>query len=138
MQKKNPRKKPFANFALIFVVLLLLYFLNNIGSRKSTEEQVSELISKHKGAIVFLESGTEEDKPFQEALREIRTELKGNAGIITVRNRGKKEVSQPETANLLPALIILDAHGKEVHRFVGSLDRKVLDSLVHQLLTHHH
>jgi len=136
---KNPRKRRlFAHFTIIIAVLVLLYLLNTIGSRKSTEEQVSELVSRHKGAIVFLESGTEEDRPFREALKEIRTELKGKAGIITERNMGKKEVSQPDAANSLPALIIIDSHGNEVHRFVSSFDRKVLDELVHQLSTHQH
>ena len=83
---KNPRKRrPLTHFIIVIAVLVLLYLLNNLGSRKSTQEQVSELVSRHKGAIVFLESGTEEDKPFQEALKEIRTELKGKAGIITER-----------------------------------------------------
>lgn len=135
---KNPRKRPFTHFTVIIVVLVLLYLLNNLGSRKNTQEQVSELVSQHKGAVVFLASGTGEDRPFREALKEIRTELKGKAGIITVRKRGKKEVSQPEAANLLPALIIIDSHGNEVHRFVNSLDRKVLDEWVHQLSTHRH
>ena len=133
---KNPRKKTFANFVIVVAILALLYFLNNLGSRKSPQEQVSELISGHKGAIVFLESGTEDDRPFREALKEIRTELKGKAGIVTVKNKGKQEVSQ--LADSLPALIIIDSHGNEVHRFVNSVDRKMLDELVHGLATHHH
>jgi len=68
-----------------------------------------------------MESGTEADRPFREALKEIRTELKGAAGIIIVRSKGVKEASQP-AADSLPALVIIDSHGNEMHRFAGSLD----------------
>ena len=134
---RNPRKKPFTHFIIVIAVLILLYLINNVGSRKSTEEQVSELISKHKGAIVFLKSDTEKDRPFKKALNGIRTEIKGKAGIV-IASRGKKEGSQSGTADLSPALIIIDSHGNEVYRFVNSLDRKILDELIHQLSTHQH
>ena len=135
---ENPRtRRPFTHFIVIIAILVLLYLLNNLGSRKNAEEQVSELVSQHRGVIVFLESGTEADRPFREALKEIRTELKGAAGIITVKNKGKQEASDP-AADSLPALVVIDSHGNEVRRFVSSLDRKVLEELVHQLSTHHH
>jgi len=134
---RNPRTKSFTHFIIVIAGLILLYLINNIGPRKSTKEQVSELNSKHKGAIVFLKSDTEKDKPFKEALNEIRTELKGKAGIV-IASRGKKEGSQSGIADLSPALIIIDAHGNEMYRFVNSLDRKVLDELVQQLTIHHH
>ena len=134
---KNPRKKSSTHFIVVVAGLVLLYLINDVGSRKSTEEQVSKLVSKHKGAIVFLKSGTEKDRPFKKALNEIRTELKGKAEIV-IASRGKEEGSQPGTADLSPALIIIDAHGNEMHRFVDSLYRKLLDEMVHQLATHHH
>ena len=134
---RNPRKKPLNRFIIVIAVLVLLYLVNNIGSRKSAQEQVSKLISQHKGAIVFVKSGTEKDKPFKEALKEIRTELNGKAGIVIV-NGNKEKSSQPGAADLLPALSIIDAHGNEMHRFVKALDRKVLDELVQQLSTHRH
>lgn len=137
---ENPRqRRPLTHFIVIIAILVLLYLLNNLGSRKSAEEQVSELVSQHKGAIVFLESGTEADRPFREALKEIRAELKGSAGMVVVKKE-KKEGSRPPLApaDSLPALIIIDSHGNEVRRFVSSLDRKVLDELVRELATHHH
>lgn len=135
---KKSRKKSFTHFIIVVAGLVLLYLLSNLGSRKSAQEQVSELVSRHKGAIVFLKSGTEKDRLFQEALKEIRTELKGKAGIVVV-NKPKDEGSQTGAdGSSLPALVIIDAHGNEVYRFVNSLDRAVLGELIQQLATHHH
>lgn len=134
---KNQRKRQLTHFAVIVIVLVLLYLLNNVAFRKSAEEQVSELISHHEGAIVFFKSGTERDRPFKEALSEIRTKLKGKAGIV-ITSMGKEKKSGSGTTSSSPTLIILDAHGNQVYRFVDSLDRKVLDELVLQLVTHHH
>lgn len=138
LKMKNPRPGPLTNFAIIITVLFLLYFLNNIIFSKSPEVQVSELVSKHKGTILFLKSDTEKDKFFKKTLNEIRPELKGGAGIITVKKRNRKDFSESGQANLLPTLVIIDSHGNELHSFVDSIDRKVLNELVHQLSTHHH
>ncbi len=119
--EKPRQRRPLTRFIVIIAVLVLLYLLNDLGSRKSAKEQISELVSRHKGAVVLMESGTEADRPFREALKEIRTELKGAAGIIIVRSKGVKEASQP-AADSLPALVIIDSHGNEMHRFAGSLD----------------
>lgn len=133
---RNPRKRPFINFATIIVALGLLYLLSNIGSRESTEEKVSGLTSQHKGAIVFLKTYTEKDRPFQKALNEIRPKLKGKAGIITASKEKEEGSPRGGKANLSPSLIIIDAHGDEIGRFDNSIDQKIIDEVVRRLSTH--
>ncbi|MCM8769997.1 MAG: hypothetical protein NC911_10105, partial [Candidatus Omnitrophica bacterium] len=99
------------------------------------EQQVETLIHQHQGALLFLKSGTDQDKQFQLAIAEVKPPLRGKAGVVTVSPRQGKRLVNEEN---LPALIVFDAHGQKLYQFIRQLDREILNEVVYQLASHHH
>ena len=131
------KKKQLVNAAVVVAAIALLYFFGVAGNRKSAQEQIDELNRRHEGAILFLKSGTEKDLPIKQALNEIRPNLAGKAGIVVADLNQTARKSGGPTGSL-PVVIVVDAHGNEMCRFTGVVDRRMLDETVQRLISHHH
>lgn len=121
---------------ILFVcgALIALFLLNFLTSMKPPSEKVQEIISQHRGVIILVKSGTEQDREFLNALKEIKPRLKGTAGIIiTDSSAGFLEGGEEP-----PVMIILDSHGNLLQRFSRTIDESLLMNAVHAIVTHSH
>ncbi|MGI6595674.1 MAG: hypothetical protein GX554_01465 [Elusimicrobia bacterium] len=127
-------KKKIQIILVVCGVLIATFLLNFLTSMKSPSEKMQELISQHRGVIILVKSGTEQDKIFLDALKKIRPELKGKAGII-ITNRSSGFLNEKEEP---PLMIILDAHGNLLNKFSKTIDERLLMESVYAIVTHSH
>ncbi|MCM8778038.1 MAG: hypothetical protein NC905_07280 [Candidatus Omnitrophica bacterium] len=128
MNRKNKWHLP----VIVIVALTAIFLLNYFNSKKPPAEQVQELISQHRAAIVFVKSNTEKDVEFLDALKEAKHKMKGKGGIVFAGADFLEDNEQP------PIFIVLDAHGNLLGMLGAPLDREMFEEIVHSIATHSH
>ena len=129
MDKKKRKLKQLIAF---FSFLGLLFIVGTFNSRQTPEERISELIKRHWGVILFVQSGTEKDAEVEQFLDHLREKIRGSASVVTLKPEQSAFLGA-ETQRNAPALVIIEAHGQELNRFYGPLSQedrtKVLESV---------
>ncbi|MCM8820585.1 MAG: hypothetical protein NC932_01350, partial [Candidatus Omnitrophica bacterium] len=78
MNRKNKWHLP----VIVIVALTAIFLLNYFNSKKPPAEQIQQLISQHRAAIIFVKSNTEKDTEFLDALKEARHKMRGKGRIV--------------------------------------------------------
>jgi len=128
----DERKRKLKQLIAFFSFLGLLFIVGTFNSRQTPEERISELIKRHWGVILFVQSGTEKDVELEQFLNQLREKIRGSASVVTLKPEQSAFLGA-ETQRNAPVLVIIEAHGQELNRFYGSLSQedrtKVLESV---------
>lgn len=124
----NERQRRLKQLAGIVIFLVVLFIFGLATSRQTPEERITAQVRRHYGAIVFVRAGDGRDAVFLEAIEQVRPLMRGAAALIAI-DRGQAEFLGRETRDNAPALVVIEAHGLEIHRFHGQLDAADMERL---------